>query len=177
MNMRELGFAGLAALACAATLQAWPAFAQQAKARPTPTVNLPQLIQMRGPYPPRGAVYLGQEAQPMVGSVQLPLKNVGVFQFPVRTQRGDMANVNWSYSAGKGTYMWASAPLQCADGSVLPNGSYAIRVRDNGSGGYLLGSNQCPVGQAFGCEFNAQGVETTCGACAWNESELVCGAR
>jgi hypothetical protein len=151
-----------------------PTADSQTGARPVPSISVPQLERLRGPQPPQGATYLGIEKQPSVGGTQLPIQNVKVYQFSARTQAGKTIPVKWAYVPGQGTYMWATAPIQCADGNTIPNGSYAIKVRDDGSGGFLLGTNQCAVGEVFGCQFDSFGSETACGACAWDNADLAC---
>jgi len=129
---------------------------------------------MRGPKKPAGAVFVGKDPQPMIGETKLPIQNVDVYQFPVKTQRGVVVNVKWAYTQGQGTYMWATAPFQCGDGTLVANGSYAMRVKEDGTGGYILGTNACPNGQVYGCQFDANVTETACGACGWNNTEIAC---
>jgi hypothetical protein len=168
--------AGIVSLLAAGFAIAPMAIGQNAP-RPVPSVSLPQLTRLRGPQPPQGATYLGIQKQPAVGGATLPIQNVKVYQLPVRTQQGNIVPVNWAYAPGQGTFMWATAPFQCADGTMVPSGSYAIKIRDDGSGGYMLGTNQCPLGQVFGCQFDAFGNETACGVCAWDNTDLTCTAQ
>src|SRR5450432_1485514 len=113
--------AGVALAATTATLQILPTFGDS-KARPVPTVDLASLAHMRGPKKPAGATFVGKEEHPSVGDTALPLQNVDVYQFPVKTRRGLMVNVQWAYAPGQGTYMWTSAPIQCGDGTIVANG-------------------------------------------------------
>ena len=140
--------AGIAFAAAMVSLQILPS-SGQTKARPVPSVDLAQLAHMRGPKKPAGAVFVGKDPQPTVGETKLPIQNVDVYQFPVKTQRGVVVNVKWAYTQGQGTYMWATAPFQCGDGTVVANGSYAMRVKEDGTGGYILGTNACPNGQVY----------------------------
>lgn len=169
----RIRFAGMFAGASLIVAGAVPLLAQSAS-HPTPAIEPSQLTRMKGPKKPAGATHLGKQEQPMVGDVKLPIQNVDVYQFPVRTQRGLTVPVNWAYVPGQGTFMWANAPIQCAEGTVIPNGSYAMRIKDDGSGGYLLGTDRCQTGSVYGCQFNASNVETTCGVCAWSSTEVVC---
>jgi hypothetical protein len=165
--------AGIAFAAAMVSLQILPS-SGQTKARPVPSVDLTQLAHMRGPKKPAGAVFVGKDPQPMIGETKLPIQNVDVYQFPVKTQRGVVVNVKWAYTQGQGTYMWATAPFQCGDGTLVANGSYAMRVKEDGTGGYILGTNACPNGQVYGCQFDANVTETACGACGWNNTEIAC---
>ena len=158
---------GLTIVAAGLAAQGATAVAQS-KRHPSSDVVPADLERLRGPNKPPGAVYLGRQQHPSVGDTSLPLENVEVYQFSVRSRRGLLIPVNWTYVPEGGTFMWGNAPLQCEDGSVISNGSYGMRIRDNGTGGYLLGSNRCETGQVFGCQFDAKGTETACGACAWN---------
>src|SRR5262249_27798511 len=147
MKMRSR-LAGLIIVSAATTDHlVWPA---QSRARPTPTVDIHQLQKMKGPKVPAGATKLGKQEQPMVGDVKLPIQNVDVYQFPVRTQKGLVVPVNWAYVPGTGTYLWASAPIQCTEGTVVPNGSYAMRIKEDGSGGDLPGHDQSPQATSVG---------------------------
>jgi hypothetical protein len=172
MNMKSK-LAGLIIVA-AATGAPVATLLAQSTARPVPSVDVKQLEKMKGPKVPQGATKLGKQEQPMAGDLKLPIQNVDVYQFPVRTQKGLVVPVNWAYVPGQGTYLWATAPIQCTEGTVVPNGSYAMRIKDDGSGGYLLGTDKCPTGKVFGCQFTATDVETACGACAWNGNDIAC---
>jgi hypothetical protein len=172
MNMKSK-LAGLIIVA-AATGAPVATLLAQTTARPVPTVDVHQLQKMKGPKVPAGATKLGKQEQPMAGDLKLPIQNVEVYQFPVRTQKGLVVPVNWAYVPGQGTYLWATAPIQCTEGTVVPNGSYAMRIKDDGSGGYLLGTDKCPTGKVFGCQFTATEDEKACGACAWNGNDIAC---
>jgi hypothetical protein len=142
--------------------------------KPKSTVTISELEKKKGPKPPSGATFTGTEAHPMVGELELPIQNAQVFEFTVKTQSGATVPVKWSYSPGQGTYMWATAPIECEDGTTIARGSFVMKVRDDGSGSYALGTRQCPVAHVYGCNFNSQRQDTQCGACAWNGTDLAC---
>jgi hypothetical protein len=147
---------------------------KEEKKHPVTTLSVPELIKKKGPTPPAGSTPLGVEAQPTVGELQLPLKNVQVFSFQGKTKTGVTVPVNWAYSPGSGTYMWGTAPVQCENGTSIARGGFVMQIHDDGTGAYALGSNQCPVGVVYGCKFDSHAKEKECGACAWNANELAC---
>ena len=142
--------------------------------KPKTSVSVTDLAKMRGPKPPQNATFVGTEAQPTVGDVGLPLQNAQVYQFTVKTKDGKTLPVKWSYQAGTGTFLWTTAPIECGDGSTIARGGFVMKIREDGSGSYALGTKQCPTSAIYGCGFDSKGKETDCGACAWNQSELVC---
>ena len=136
--------------------------------------SITDLRKMKGPKPPSGATSLGVEAHPAVGEIALPIDHAQVYQFGVKTREGATVPVKWAYQAGKGTYLWATAPLECEDGTTIARAGFVMRIKDDGTGAYALGTRQCPTSGVYGCSFDKQGTETGCGACAWNASDLVC---
>jgi hypothetical protein len=162
------------ALVCAAGLQFAETSGAKANKRATPTISVRDLRARRGPTPPVGSTYLGVESQPAVGQLALPIRDVPVYQFEGKTQTGNTIPVHWAYSQGAGTYMWGTAPIQCENDKRIERGGFVIHVHDDGSGGYMLGSNQCPVGAVYGCKFDNAGNETQCGTCVWTRTELTC---
>jgi hypothetical protein len=141
---------------------------------PKTTVSIADLAKKKGPKPPSGATYAGIEARPMVGELELPLTDAQVFVFNVKTQSGATLPVKWAYSPNGGTYLWTTAPIQCEDGKTVARGGFVMEIQEDGSGSYALGTRQCPIAHIYGCNFNSQQKETTCGACAWNGKDLAC---
>jgi hypothetical protein len=142
--------------------------------KPKSPVVIADLAKKKGPKPPHGAASLGTEAHPAVGQLSLPIENVQVYQFNVKTQQGATIPVKWAYSPGTGTFMWATAPIECGDGSTIANGGFVMKIREDGTGSYALGTRQCPVAAVFGCGFDDHQKQTGCGACAWNGNDLAC---
>src|SRR5262249_52543203 len=132
------------------------------------------LAKKKGPRPPSGATNIGMEAQPMVGDLSLPIQNVAVYQFAVKTMSGATIPINWAYQAGAGTYLWATAPIDCGDGSTIARGGFVMEIREDGTGSYALGTRHCPIAHIYGCGFDKHQKETSCGACAWNGTDLTC---
>jgi hypothetical protein len=141
---------------------------------PKTPVSIADLAKKKGPKPPSGATSLGVEAHPAVGDLSLPIENVNVYQFTVKTQQGNVIPVKWSYSPGTGTYIWATAPIDCGDGNTIARGGFVMKIREDGTGSYALGTRQCPVAAVYGCGFDSHQKETGCGACAWNGTDLAC---
>jgi hypothetical protein len=115
------------------------------KQTPKTTVSISDLAKKKGPKPPSGAANIGTEAQPMVGDLTLPIQNVPVYQFSVKTQSGAVVPVKWAYQAGTGTFLWATAPIECGDGSTIARGGFVMKIREDGTGSFALGTRQCPV--------------------------------
>jgi len=144
------------------------------KQQPKTSVTVAELAKKKGPKPPAGAASLGMEAQPAVGDLSLPIQNVPVYQFNVKTQQGNTIPVKWAYQAGTGTFLWATAPIECGDGTTIARGGFVMKIREDGTGSYALGTRQCPVAAIYGCGFDSHQKETGCGACAWNGTDLAC---
>jgi hypothetical protein len=144
------------------------------KQQPKTSVTVTDLEKRKGPKPPSGATSIGIEAQPMVGDLTLPIQNVPVYQFSVKTQQGATIPVKWAYQPGTGTFMWATAPIDCGDGNTIARGGFVMKIREDGTGSYALGTRQCPVATIYGCGFDAHQNKTGCGACAWNGNDLAC---
>jgi hypothetical protein len=144
------------------------------KQHPKSAVTASELMKKKGPKPPSGATSLGNEAQPAVGDLTLPIQNVPVYQFNVKTQQGVTVPVKWAYQAGTGTYMWATAPIECGDGTTIARGGFVMKIREDGTGSYALGTRSCPIATIYGCAFDAHQKDTGCGACAWNGNDLAC---
>ena len=64
----------------------------------------------------------GTEAHPAVGDISLPIENVQVYQFNVKTQDGRTIPTKWAYTPGTGTFIWATAPIDCGDGNTIARG-------------------------------------------------------
>ena len=141
---------------------------------PKTSVSMAELAKKRGPRPPSGATVIGTEAQPTVGDLSLPIQNVQVYQFTVKTQSGSTIPVKWAYQAGTGTFLWATAPIECGDGNMIARGGFVMKIREDGTGSYALGTRQCPVSTIYGCGFDNRQKETQCGACAWSGTDLAC---
>jgi hypothetical protein len=142
--------------------------------KPKTNVSMADLMKKKGPKPPSGAASLGTEAQPAVGDLSLPIQNVPVYQFTVKTAGGQTIPVKWAYQGGTGTFMWATAPIECGDGSTIARGGFVMKIREDGTGSYALGTRQCPMARIYGCGFDQHQKETGCGACAWNGTDLAC---
>jgi len=141
---------------------------------PRTSVTISDLAKKKGPKPPSAASFTGVEAHPMVGDMELPIKDTPVYQFTVTTQNGQNVPVKWSYSPGAGTYLWATAPITCEDDKTIARGSFVMKIQDDGTGSYALGTKQCPMARIYGCNFDSQQKETRCGACVWNGTDLSC---
>jgi hypothetical protein len=141
---------------------------------PKSSVSITDLAKKKGPKPPSGATYAGIEAHPMVGELELPIRDAQVYIFTVTTKSGASVPVKWAYTQGVGTYLWATAPIQCEDDKTIARGGFVMEIHEDGTGTYALGTRQCPVAHVYGCSFDSHQNETGCGACVWNGTELVC---
>jgi hypothetical protein len=164
---------GLAALAGVVSQLVANAGAEENK-KATATFSVKDLMMKRGPTPPIDSKFTGVQAQPQVGELKLPIHDAKVFKFMSKTTEGRDIPVNWAYQPGAGTYMWGTAKIQCANSAAIEKGGFAMQVHDDGSGAYALGTTKCPVSKVYGCRFDTQGMESQCGLCTWNQSELAC---
>jgi hypothetical protein len=144
-------------------------------ARPKTKPKTTTLKAKAGSTPPAGAKSLGAQTKPKAGAVTVPITNVEVFTFEESFGEGSPPEtINWAYVEGTGTYLWASGPVTCEDGSTDPAAAFLMEVKPDGTGTYLFSLPGCPSGDLFGCEFDAAGNDTTCGACIVQDADLVC---
>lgn len=75
----------------------------------------------------------------------------------------------------KFVYAWCEGYADtCDDGSAVTATLFVV-VEGDGAGSFgLAGSNVCGLGNIVGCEFDASGEITVCGACTAGGGELVC---
>ena len=144
-------------------------------ARPKTKPKTSSLKAKAGATPPAGARSLGSMTQPRAGAVAVPLTNVEVFTFEdTFADDGAAQTINWAYVEGKGTYLWASTAVTCADGRTDPSAAFLIFVAPDGTGTYLFSLPGCPNGDLFGCDFDQAGNDTACGACAVQDGAVAC---
>ncbi len=170
--MRSRSPLSFAAAAAGVLILAAPTAVIAAK-HAAPTVHIGDLAKMQGPTPPKDAKHIGKQAQPMLGQMALPIKDVDVYQMDVTDPAGQKVKLNWAYK-GTQTYMWATGPIDCGNGQFDKKAGFVMEIKGDGSGSYMLGQNQCQTPAAYGCAFNNMHAETGCGACTWNDVELSC---
>jgi hypothetical protein len=165
--------AGAAAVATAGLVLSLAA-AVSGAGKPAPEIKINDLFALKGPTPPQGAKHKGVESNPKVGDVYLPLKNVDVYELKVRDLKGNERTVQWTWVPNHGNYLWADVPVACGEGHYAEKGGFAMQIKLDGTGSYILGSNRCPVGRAWGCQFDANAQPTACGMCAWSGDQITC---
>ena len=144
-------------------------------ARPRTKPKTSSLKSKAGPTPPAGAKSVGPMTQPKAGAVTVPITNVEVFTFTDSfAEDGSSQTINYAYVEGKGTYLWASGAVTCADGTTDSSAAFLMGVAPDGTGTYFFSLPGCPNGDLFGCDFDAAGNDTTCGACAVQDDAIAC---
>ncbi len=144
-------------------------------ARPKTKPKTSSLKSKAGPTPPAGARSLGPMTQPKAGAVTVPITNVEVFTFTDSfADDGPAQPINYAYVEGTGTYLWASGAVTCADGTTDAAAAFLMGVAPDGTGTYLFSLPGCPSGDLFGCDFDAAGDDTTCGACSVQDDAIAC---
>lgn len=148
--------------------------ATKTASKPKTTPKLGSLTGLGGSKPPTGAKSQGTKSSPKVGGTTVPVQNVEVYLVAIDfDDDGSDDQLYWAHENGV-TYLWAEGPIECADGLSDGTGGFIAVVKEDGSGSYMFAVDQCPEQNLFGCDFDANGDETACGACAWNEAVLVC---
>lgn len=144
-------------------------------ARPKTKPKTSTLKGKAGPTPPSGAKSAGVQTKPKVGTTTVPITNVEVYTFEESFAADAPPDVvSWAYVEGVGTYLWINGSVTCDDGSVDSNAGFLMEVLPDGTGSYLFSLPGCPSSDLFGCDFDANGNETTCGACQVDGDALVC---
>ncbi len=144
-------------------------------ARPKTKPKTSSLKAKAGSTPPAGAKSVGPMTQPKAGAVTVPITNVEVFTFEdTFADDGSAQTINWAYVEGKGTYLWASGSVTCADGTTDSSAAFLMGVAPDGTGTYLFSLPGCPNGDLFGCDFDASGNDTTCGVCSVQNDAIAC---
>jgi hypothetical protein len=144
--------------------------------RPKTKPKTASLKAKAGPKPPAGATSTGTQSSPKAGAVTVPITDVEVFTFEEEIAEGSPAQrFDWAYVEGTGTYLWTTGAVTCADGSTDETAAFLMEVKPDGSGTYLFSLPGCPSSDLFGCDFDGEGTETTCGACVVDEAgSLTC---
>ncbi|MDB4941688.1 MAG: hypothetical protein JWP97_1222 [Labilithrix sp.] len=144
-------------------------------ARPASKPRTASLKGKAGSTPPAGARSAGPKTQPKAGAVTVPITNVEVYTFDdTFSDDGAAQTFEWAYVQGTGTFLWTSGPVTCADGSTDPAGAFLMGVAPDGTGTYVFSLGGCPSSDLFGCDFDAAGNETACGACQVQDDTIVC---
>lgn len=124
---------------------------------------------------PEGATSQGKKTRPSAGGSVVPIVDVEVFVVLVDIDDdGADDTINWAQSEDGTTFLWAEGPVTCADGLSDGTGGFLASIAADGTGAYLFALDACPEQNLFGCSFDADGVETSCGACAWSDEAIVC---
>lgn len=147
-----------------------------AKPRPQSKLKTASLKAKAGKTPPAGARSTGARTKPMTGAIAVPITDTEVFTFEEAFDEGGApTTVSWAYVAESGAnYLWASGTVACPDGSPDPTAGFLMEVKADGTGTWLFSLPGCASGDLFGCDFDAAGTETTCGACTVKGELLVC---
>ncbi|MFO0624976.1 MAG: hypothetical protein U0325_05110 [Polyangiales bacterium] len=165
--------AGLAAGCGSST----PANSRTDAGRRRPVTAPPAVRSTRGPTAPMGAMSTGMMSRPRVSpasTVTVPVMNTEVYQFSC-TPEGATAptTCSWAYDAATmRNYIWWTQPFACESTGANADAAVLLEINADGSGGFLLGS-ACGDINLAGCQYDAAGTLTTCGACSLNESGLV----
>jgi hypothetical protein len=146
-----------------------------AKARPQSKPNTSDLrSKARTGKPPEGAKSMGRQT-PRAGRLELPVGEVEVYTFSYDVFGDGTPDETYFARLDDGTtYLWSVGPTDCGDGTVDPDGAFVLAVQPDGSGSYLFSLPACANSDLFGCDFDATGTETTCGACAFEETVIAC---
>jgi hypothetical protein len=145
------------------------------KARPKATPKIDALKDTAGAKPPAGARAEGKKTRPKAGTIEVPIEDVDVYTFRLDVDgSGVERDVEWAHPDGGSTYLWARMPVECAAGPHNGDGFFLMEVQADGSGTYLYSIEGCPSSDLFGCDFDANGDDTTCGLCSTDGVELVC---
>jgi hypothetical protein len=127
--------------------------------------------------PPEGAQSEGTMSSPVVGGSEIPIVEVEVYLVTIDfDEDGTDDTVHWAHTEDGMTYFWSEGPVTCADGLSDGTGGFVAAIAADGSGAYLFALDECPEQNLFGCDFDSNGVETACGACAWNDEVIACVA-
>jgi hypothetical protein len=146
------------------------------KAKPKENVTPKSLGKFGGSTAPEGAKDEGKKSSPHVASTTVPITDVEVYTFSF-DWNGDGTDdaMSWAYANGH-TYLWAEGPITCDDDSSDGTGGFVAEINEDGSGSYLFSVDACPTNDDYGCDFDTDGNDTTCGACSWNEDVIACVA-
>jgi hypothetical protein len=144
--------------------------------KPTTKVAAKSVKSYAGSKPPTGATSKGKQATVKAANSVIPITNVEVYVFQFDyDDNGSADDISWAHVDGK-TYLWAEGPVACSDGQSDGTGGFVAEVNEDGSGAYLFSVDACPQNDLFGCQFDTEGNETTCGACSWNDTVIACVA-
>jgi hypothetical protein len=144
--------------------------------KPKTKPSMPKLTSLAGATAPAGAKSQGKKSSPSAGGTTVPVNDAEVYLVLIDFD-GDSSEdqLYWAHVDGV-TYLWAEGPVECEDGLTDGTGGFVAVVNEDGSGSYMFAVDECPTQNLFGCDFDAEGVETVCGACAWNEAAIACVA-
>jgi hypothetical protein len=136
------------------------------KAKPRTTPKTAAIKKLAGQTPPSGAKSVGTKTNPQLGSITVPIQEVEVYVVAFDFDgNGSNEDVQWAYVESGSTYLWLTGPMTCGDGSGGAGG-FLMEVKADGTGSYLFTFEGCSSSDLFGCDFDAAGTETTCGACS-----------
>jgi hypothetical protein len=146
-----------------------------AKSKPKTIPKTSALKQLAGPTPPSGATSRGIQSRPALGMVSVPIEETEVFVLPIDFDGdGTEEQLHWAYAETGTSFLWVVAPMTCADGTSDAAGGFLMAVNEDGTGTYLFTLEGCSSSHLFGCDFDAAGNETTCGACSVEDDVLIC---
>lgn len=130
--------------------------------------------------PPAGATSKGKQSSPTVDGVTVPISDVEVYELEEDIDGdGTEDAVYWARDDQKGaTFVWASTAATCEDGSTDGTAAFIVEVKDDGTGTWLVGADGCEgAGVLMGCDFDADGNDTTCGTCVVDEEGYECSVK
>ena len=177
----------LAMLACSAETKPTPAPPKPAAtgdggkgtttaSKPKTKVTPKSLDKFKGTAPPDGAQSQGTKSSPKVANTVVPIVDVEVYVFAFDFDEDGTDNqLSWAHFDGR-TYLWSEGPIACDDALTDGTGAFVAEINADGTGAYLFSVDQCPTNDLFGCEFDAAGNDTVCGACSWNDAVIACVA-
>ena len=151
------------------------------KRRTPPATTTSSLRSTRMGTPPAGATMMGTMTRPTVGTngPTVPVTDAVVYAFQADVFGTGLVTVFFAYDgATMKSYFWASLTgVACENTGGTGDAVFMMEVKSDGSGSYILGVSGCTdeLG-AGGCEFDTNGNETTCGACAVSGQDIACVA-
>lgn len=124
---------------------------------------------------PDGATKKGKVDKPKVASTQIPVDDLDVYNFSEDVNGdGKDDKLSWAHVEDGTTYIWGVIPVECDGKKKDTSGGFVLEVLEDGSGTWMLAADKCPANDLYGCGFDENGDETTCGICSWEENHLVC---
>jgi hypothetical protein len=153
----------------------------KAKASASPAVKKNDLRSAaRGKTPPAGATPKGKQTKPTLNGATVPIAEAEVYVYEADVDGDGSENeVFWAHDEAEGaTFVWFATKATCESGGSDETAAMVVEVQADGSGSWLLAADACDGTSGFvGCDFDAAGNDTTCGACEVTEHELACATE